>query len=88
MQQKRLYTHRKHTPIGSSKRSVATIVSSTSSIGGFSPRQQCLGLFSWPSAWHDRHEADAMMRRRKVVDSGDGHGRRAEEEDREAIREA
>ena len=53
-QQKRPYTH-SHAVIEPSamrwlwlrKSSHPTFVSSTSSIGGFSPGQQCLGLFSW-----------------------------------------
>jgi hypothetical protein len=40
-QQKRLYTQSNAVIF------TGTIVSSTSSIGGFSPRQQCLGLFYW-----------------------------------------
>jgi hypothetical protein len=46
-QHKRLYTHL-HTMFEvHCAPNIGLFVSSTSSIGGFSPGQQCLGLFSW-----------------------------------------
>jgi hypothetical protein len=49
-QHERLYTH-SHTVFEMRCTSnIGPFVSSTSSIGGFSPGQQCLGLFSWALA--------------------------------------
>ena len=53
---------------------VEPIVSSTSSIGGFSPGQQCLGLFSRPLRGREVRQRARMMRRRNRQPLGDTQG--------------